>query len=170
MTNHPVPAEAACHIHFDASALENTPVFCTLVQVFDAYGDDLKRLVRTNPNCTRLGRWPKELIRTVKRDGFMWQPWEKAREELQQLPLSKYCDFNLLNLVHQFKDKATFEVRILPVELDAVRVVAACALFEGMLNWCVSHPGHAAKLPDLKQFIAGLPVTDDVRNQWLTPR
>jgi hypothetical protein len=66
---------------------------------------------------------------------FVHLAWEDAREQLAQLQLTKYCDFNLRNLVHSVPNKHTFEVRILPVWLHGEKIVEAAALFAAILQW-----------------------------------
>lgn len=150
-----LPAEGATHLHFDASPLCSAPVIASLLRVFGAHREALRALVGVNPNCVRLGPWPEELIRLVEDDGFARMGWEEARAALAALPLTKYCDFNLVNIANASDAKHTFEVRILPATLDAGLVVAWARLFEGLLDWCRTNPG-ATRAPPLRRFTKGL--------------
>ena len=51
---------------------------------------------------------------------------------LGQLPLTKYCDYNLVNIVTQNKAKPTLEVRNLPATLDSV-ILAVASVIESLL-------------------------------------
>ena len=87
----------------------------------------------TNPKCRRLGKWPEELLVLVHPPGFRSLSWEEAQLHLRKLNLSKYCDFNLKNLIHSIPDKNTFEARIFPGWLDAESIVGAAGLMEEIL-------------------------------------
>jgi hypothetical protein len=135
-----VPAESATHIHFDADKLRSARAVANLVTVLSLHGDALKQHFHTNPRCVRLGSWPKSLPRLVRSRGFTDLPWEEARAALAQLPLTKYCDFNLINFVHEDRRKHTFEVRILPTSLDPRPAMAAASFFAALLEWCIERP------------------------------
>ena len=122
-----IPAEGAIHIHFDAAPLCAAPTVANLVTLLGVHGETLKQELGTNPRCRRLGAWPQELFALVASPGFISLEWEEAREQLAQLNLTKYCDFNLRNLIHPVPDKYTFEVRILPIWLDGQKIVEAAA-------------------------------------------
>lgn len=125
--------ESATHVHFDATRLHHTQVFANLVALLQRWGPTLKWLVQCNPACRRLGDWPAALLDMVAADGFCQQDWPQARARLQTLGLSKFCDFNLKNIVHDVPGKPTFEVRVLPGLLSGDAVVASTALFESLL-------------------------------------
>lgn len=131
-----VPPESATHLHFDADRLCSARVVANLVKVLWAHGESLKLLFATNPRCVRLGPWPEALSRLVRSRRFADLPWQAAREALAGVGLTKYCDFNLVNLVNQDRQKHTFEVRILPTSLDAQPLVTAAAFFVALLEWC----------------------------------
>ena len=95
-----VPQEGAIHIHFDAAALASTRVFCNLVNILWTHGSNLRYLVKTNLNCQRLGNLPESLFELVSDVSFQQLSWSQAKIQLTKLPLSKYCDFNLKNLVY----------------------------------------------------------------------
>lgn len=130
-----IPAEGAIHLHFDATPLCSAAAIANLVNLLAPHADSLKRHLKTNPRCRRLGPWPRELGELVNASGFAELTWEEARERLSQLPLTKYCDFNLFNIAHSLPNKHTFEVRILPVTLEAGQIVRTAASFAAMLEW-----------------------------------
>ena len=130
-----IPAEGAIHLHFDATPLCAAPAVANLVTLLGLHGETLKQRLGTNPRCRRLGAWPQALFEVVTSPTFVHLAWEDAREQLAQLQLTKYCDFNLRNLVHSIPNKHTFEVRILPVWLHGEKIVEAAALFAAILQW-----------------------------------
>lgn len=132
-----IPREAALHVHFDGAPLCDARVFRRLVEVFGRYALELRAHVGTNPACQRLGAWPDALYSVVRAPDFADLTWPEAQDRLKPLGLSKYCDFNLRNLVHDHPDKHTFEVRLLPVALSAATIVEHAALFEGLLRWVI---------------------------------
>lgn len=148
--------EGATHLHFDATRLCSAPVIAAVVRLFGAHREALRDLVGVNPNCVRLGPWPKELVRLVEGEAFARMGWDEARGALVALPLTKYCDFNLVNIANHTEAKHTFEVRILPATLDARRIAEWAALFETLLAWCCANPGAAGPLPPLAEFAKGL--------------
>jgi hypothetical protein len=153
-----IPAEAALHIHFDAARLTNAGVISNLVRALARHGPALKRLVRTNPNCVRLGHWPKPLVKLAADPAFMTLDWPQALLRLKECKLTKYCDFNLLNIVHENPKKPTFEVRILPVTFEVDRILEMATLFEAILLWAVEKIPQTMKVPDtIQAFLAQLP-------------
>lgn len=135
-----VPAESATHLHFDAGALRSARAVANLVTVLTRHGEALKAHFRSNPRCVRLGPWPAALPALVRTRTFREMPWPAARAALAQLPLTKYCDFNLVNLVTENPVKHTFEVRILPGGLAVAPIIAAASFFAALLRWCVTRP------------------------------
>ncbi len=129
--------ESATHVHFDAAPLHNAAGFARLVALLHCWGPTLKWLVQCNPACRRLGDWPAALLDMVAEHSFQQLQWPQARARLQTLGLSKFCDFNLKNLVHDVPGKPTFEVRVLPGLLTGEAAVASAALFEALLQRAV---------------------------------
>ena len=165
-----VPAEAAVHLHFDATALYRADAVRALVRLWRAWGPGLKRLVRVNPRCRRLGDWPVELAETVEAPGFDALPWGEARARLAALGLSKYCDLNLRNLAHDIPGKPTVEVRVLPGAIHARPIVEAAGLFEGLLRRALEGqvPAQPPQPPGaLGQLLAELPLEEGLRRAWL---
>ena len=70
---------------------------------------------------------------------FEYLSWDEAKSRLIQLPLTKFCDFNIKNLIHGFKSKNTFEVRILPGLMEAKPVLEAIHLFSHIFSYVQEH-------------------------------
>ena len=64
------PIEGAIHIHFDPLPLCSANIFVHIVNVFHTHGQNLKRLVGTNPTSGRLGNWDIALLKLVNEPGF----------------------------------------------------------------------------------------------------
>jgi len=133
-----LPQEGATHIHFDGQALINANSVANLVNCFSRWADTLRALCATPSRFRRVGGWPPELAECANAPGFRELDWEQAQQRLALLGLSKYCDFNLKNLIHPRDDLLTFEVRILPAYTTAKPVVMAAELFAAVLRHCCS--------------------------------
>jgi len=163
-----VPVEGALHIHYDATDLCTTPVLVNLVKVLERHGDALKQLLDTNRRCIRLGGWPQALLDLVADPQFALLAWEDAKARLVDIGLTKYCDFNLLNLVRPPPGKHTFEVRILPVSLDAAPILQAAGLFEAILRWAGDDSRGVRDVPaDIVTLFSALPLAEDQRQEWI---
>lgn len=161
-----VPSESASHIHFDAASLLHAPVIANLVNALWRHGDALKALVRTNPNCIRLGKWPDPLIALVNSPNWDALPWPRAREALGKLGLTKFCDFNLFNIAIGNLLKPTFEVRIFPGTLDPALIARWAELFEAILTWCAVPPARRAIPQTLPAWLGDLPLSGDAQRMW----
>ncbi|AFY54892.1 Putative amidoligase enzyme [Rivularia sp. PCC 7116] len=174
LLNFNIPVEGATHLHFDAVPLCSANVFANLVNIFHARGENLKRLVGTNPYCRRLGSWDIALFKLVNESGFRQLSWEQAVSKIAKLELSKYCDFNIKNLIHPIPDKFTFEARIFPAWLYAKPIVEAAALFEAILYYSINTSYISPHLPikwelqSVKEFIKLLPISENFREIWLS--
>lgn len=146
------PVEGATHLHFDGAPLCSAPAIRNLVNLFWAYGPTLKWLVGSNPGCQRLGLWPAELLALVQDPAWADLAWEQAREQLKTIPLTKYCDFNLKNLVYAPRHKHTFEIRILPVYLELPPLLAVIDLMADLLNRAIA----PAPVPPHDPYPAGV--------------
>ena len=105
----------------------------------------------------------------VSHPEFIELTWEEVREELEEIKLTKFVDFNLTNMVHARADKHTFEVRILPVSMEVEPIMLAASLFEAMLHYAIDQP---LIKPDeltgsLSELIADLPIDEEVKQHWL---
>jgi len=163
-----IPSEAALHVHFDAAPLCTPKSFAKLVVIFDRFGDQLKQLFHTNPRCTRLGKWPDDLLPIVTSPSFADMTWTDARTRLRQLKLTKYVDFNLMNMIYPTDEKHTFEVRILPVETDIDSILNSTALLEGLLRIALEP---SVEWPDiatntLGQLIEKMQIDRAVKQHW----
>ncbi len=162
-----LPVEGATHIHFDATRLCDAVILGRLVEVLHRHGPGLRRMVGVNPACIRLGPWPDGLIQRVRDPEFLAMGWPDARAALGTLGLTKYCDFNLSNLIAGTKDKHTFEVRILPAILDADAVIAAAGLFQGLLVWCRDVAPDTEIPTSLMDLLVRLPLSAADQDLWL---
>ncbi|NJM72335.1 MAG: amidoligase enzyme [Scytonema sp. RU_4_4] len=169
-----IPAEGATHLHFDGVSLCSARVFANLVNLLWIHGANLKRLVGTNPKCRRLGTWDKELLALVNESDFCDLPWSDAQARLAKLQLTKYCDFNLKNLIHPIPNKFTFEARIFPSWIHPQPVIEAAALMEAILHYAAT----ASKIPPaaplewksefVQEFLETLPLAENFRQAWLS--
>ncbi|MEC4885385.1 MAG: amidoligase family protein [Scytonema sp. PMC 1070.18] len=169
-----IPVEGATHLHFDAQPLCSPRVFANLVNILWTHGANLKRMVGTNPNCRRLGMWDMELLAIVNEPGFCEMTWSEAQAYLAKLELTKYCDFNLKNLVHSIPEKFTFEARIFPAWIDPQPIVEAAALMEAILRYAIKaskvlpHEPLEWRLESVEEFFKVLPISENVRRFWLS--
>lgn len=154
------PIEGATHLHFDAAPLQSASTIAALVDVLWRHGDALKTLLGVNPNCVRLGSWPEALPRLTKSQEFRALPWPEAQAALRQVGLSKFCDYNLLNVALGTQTKHTFEVRILPTHLTSAPIIEAAALFEALLRACAGPQAHQlAECDSLSDLLTVLRAT-----------
>jgi len=128
-----IPAEAAVHVHFDGAPFRDARAFRDLVRLVARELPALKARVGTNPRCRRLGGWPPALHELIEAPDFAALAWPDAQARLQELGLTKYCDVNLKNIVHDIPDKPTIEVRVLPGLIDAGAILERAALFEDVM-------------------------------------
>jgi hypothetical protein len=157
-----IPKESATHIHFDAKPLRSAHFIRRFVQTANRFGGDLRRVMRANPNCVRIGGWPAELAKTVDKPEFASFTWDEVRATLIGLGLTKYCDFNLVNMVNQDEYKDTLEVRILPGLMDTRAILKSAAFFEALLRWCADES--ATQCDDFEALIAALTLDPSVRD------
>jgi hypothetical protein len=113
-----LPKEGASHLHFDGDAFTSAPVLAGIMNRLHEQRLPLRQQLNTNPHCTRIGTWSEAIINTINADDFRSLSWHQARQRLATHKISKYCDFNIRNLVYPQQDKHTFEVRTLPSSLD----------------------------------------------------
>lgn len=162
-----IPVEGATHIHFDASPLCSAPAIAKLVSIFEKFSAELKSLIEVNRQCVRLGAWPDALRDATGSKKFQALNWPEAKQVLSKLELSKFCDFNLLNIATGNGQKHTFEIRILPSTMDSNRIVEATALFEGLLGWCIDPTTSPARIPNsLSLLLDSAPVTRTMKKHW----
>ncbi|MGK7909531.1 MAG: amidoligase family protein [Synechococcus sp.] len=145
-----IPVEGAIHLHFDATRLCCPRVLRNLVRWFNRYGLDLKQHFGTNPHCQRLGHWPDSLLSLVEQPEWLDLDWPTARDRLRATGLTKYCDFNLSNIALALPDKHTFEVRILPVWMEAEPILQAIGLLSFILQTSIVEEKADLKVPFAK--------------------
>ena len=134
-----IPVESATHIHFCARPLHHPRVLRNLIFLLHTYRWVLRDILQTNERCIRLGSWPEELFDVVGQQDFVHLSWKQAKIRLIQLPLTKFCDFNIKNLIHEFSSKNTFELRILPGLMEAKPVMNAIHLFSHIFAYVQHH-------------------------------
>jgi hypothetical protein len=127
-----LPIEGATHLHFDGRPFCYARALAATMNLLQVQREALRKMLGTNIHCQRLGAWPDDIMEAINHSDFRELSWEEARKQLQLLNPSKYCDFNILNLVLDFPDKHTLEVRILPSTLSADPIFAACDAFHAL--------------------------------------
>jgi hypothetical protein len=132
-----IPKEAAVHVHYDGTAFCEPRAFRNLVRLIETYAIALKKHVATNPRCRRLGGWPEALHEIVESEDFVELSWADAKERLESVGLTKYCDVNVKNIVHDITDKHTIEVRVFPGAIETQPILDGAALFEHVLRRAV---------------------------------
>ena len=165
-----LPVEAATHIHYDGAKLRDAHAFRNLVRVVETWSGAMKKLVGTNPRCRRLGGWSEELHEVVEAPGFGELTWDEAKAQLAEVGLTKYCDVNLKNIVHDVPDKPTIEIRVLPGLIETAPILDAAALFEGVLRLACDRREVAreAARGDVTTLLDQLPLASDVRARLVT--
>ena len=128
------PQEAALHIHFDGSRLCEVPVLQNLGALLYPRRQMLRKMLSTNPSCRRLGPWPDTLIEILRNPESSKLSWPQLVSRFNRREILKYCDFNIRNLLFPPPNKKTFEVRLLPVSLEASAIVGMAKLFELVLE------------------------------------
>lgn len=161
-----LPRESATHIHFDAKPLRSATFIMNFVNIISLYGNDFRALVEANSECVRIGQWTPELSNMVSQDDFIGLSWEDTRVKLASLELTKYCDFNLVNLINQDTAKDTLEIRILPGMLDAQQIMRCAMLFESVIRYCCDPSTVQPK--SFVALIKALSLQLDLSNYWLT--
>lgn len=163
------PIEGATHLHFDAMALQSAGAMANLVHLWQTHAPCLKRLVGTNPHCRRLGLWPGELFEVVAAPDFRTLSWPEAQARLKKVPLTKFCDLNLVNCVLALPTRNTVEIRILPVHLESGPLMEAAALFAALLRRA-RQPEPVFPAPeseDVHCLLDQLSISGKQREQWL---
>ncbi len=162
------PKEGAIHLHFDATALQTAGALANLVELLTTFGPWLKELMNCNPHCRRLGSWPAELLGCVLAPDFRSLSWTDARTRLQGLPLTKYCDFNLVNCIRDAPLQNTVEVRILPVWLETQPILAAAALLAALFRRALDPRPLTLVAGGPRALLDTLELSSGQRAHWLT--
>ncbi len=165
------PLEGATHLHIDASSFCSVDIFRNLINLLWTHGANLRRLLRSNPNCRKVGMVPESLWQIVQSESWPDLDWEQACQQLKPLNLSKYMDFNFRNMIFQIPHKYTIEVRILPVWLDFEPLIMAIdliqALFERSLEPVLPLP--PAGPEEIGSLLDILPLPNEIRSYWIKP-
>ena len=163
------PVEGATHLHFDAGALQSAGAMANLVHLWKTHAPCIKRLVGTNPHCRRLGEWPGELFEAIAAPDFRTLSWPEAQARLKKLPLTKFCDLNIVNCLHALPTRNTIEIRTLPVYLESGPLLEAAALFAALLHRA-RQPEPVLLAPeseDVHFLLAQLSLSSKQRERWL---
>lgn len=167
------PAEGAVHLHFDGAPFRSARAMTRLVAFHAAFGEVLRRRVRTNPRCRRLGPHEAAVRDLVAEPGFAEASWEAARARLAAVTPSKFVDLNLRNVVFEHPTKPTIEVRILPVWTEAAPIVDAMCLFAAFFRQFVLGPRPIPDAPagdaTLTAVIASLDLPARAAARWGQP-
>ncbi|MAR08321.1 MAG: amidoligase enzyme [Cyanobium sp. NAT70] len=155
-----IPAEAATHLHFDATCFYSPDLFKNLVLVYRKYHVLLEHMFPPNRRCRRLGAWPNQLFDLISHSSFETLGWPDARQLLAELPLTKYCNYNLINIINQDPIKPTFEIRNLPAMLDCESILSAAIVHEALLTFACQLPQCFDPTP--------VPATNQTIDEFLT--
>ena len=123
-----LPNEGATHIHFDGAPFCSAPMLANVMRSLHQQREALRERWQTNPYCRRLGAWSDEVLAVINQSDqadFTALSWDEAKARLKAAKPTKYCDFNIRNLLLNNADKHTLEVRILPSTLDAGFILQA---------------------------------------------
>lgn len=142
-------AEGATHLHLDAGPLRDPRTFRRFVQFLSPILQSLHILVGTNPACRRLGPWPGELLPALGAEDWDRLEWSEAVERLSGVEMTKYCDVNLRNVLKPPPGKDTVEFRMLPVMLDAERIVRSAEFFAAVVAWAGADEAAPEPRPDV---------------------
>lgn len=136
-----IPAEAAVHLHLDAGPFRQPAAFAGLVRLLHERLPAWKERAGSNPANQRRGPLPEGLRAVVEAPDFASLPWAEACQRLRALPLTKYADVNLRNVVFDVPGKPTLELRFLPGAIEAEPVVEALAwIGEELAGVCAPSP------------------------------
>ena len=138
-----IPSEGATHLHFEAFEFYSAHVIRNIINLFGAYDKILMALFQTNNKCIRLGEWHHSIYDLVEKPFFPSLTWQKVKDEFKRLPLTKYCNYNLVNIIHEIPEKPTFEVRILPSTLDPFEITCAASVIETLLGMARSSTAYS---------------------------
>ena len=171
--NFTIPCEGATHLHFEAFELHSAHIIRNIVNLFGSYDKLLMVLFKTNNKCIRLGRWHQSIFELVEQPWFPSLSWQQVKDEFKLLPLTKYCNYNLINIIHEIQDKPTFEVRILPSTLDPFEITCAASVIETLLFMARSSMRYRQTLPiptnkeNIHQFLDTINISKNIRQFYL---
>ena len=171
--NFTIPCEGATHLHFEAFEFHSAHIIRNIVNLFGSYDKLLMVLFKTNAKCIRLGKWHQSIFELVEQPRFPTLSWEQVKDEFKRLPLTKYCNYNLINIIHDIQEKPTFEVRILPSTLDPFEITCAASVIETLLFMARSSMRYRQTLPiptnkeNIHQFLDTINISKNIRQFYL---
>jgi len=101
-------------------------------------------------------------LKALAKPDFAQFTWDEVRATLIGVGLTKYCDYNLVNMINQDPAKDTLEVRILPGMMDAEDIIRSAAFFAAFLRWCCDV--EQAPVASLNELIAAMRLEKEVRD------
>jgi hypothetical protein len=128
-----LPHEGAVHIHFDGRPLQDAGRLQRIIRRLEDERDALRISCATNPACRRLGPQPPAVLDIIFADDFATLPWSTAAARLAEAGPTKYCDFNMLNLLGHKPNKLTLEIRILGPSLDTAWILDRARQFRDII-------------------------------------
>jgi hypothetical protein len=128
-----LPHEGAVHLHFDGRPLQDAARLQRIVRRLEDQRDALRLACVTNPACRRLGPQRQAVLDTVLADDFAGLAWPAAAARLAAAQPTKYCDFNILNLLGHKPGKLTLEIRILGPSLDTGWILDRATCFRDII-------------------------------------
>lgn len=130
--------EAATHIHFDASRLQDGAVFGELIKFFSSQKDKIRSWAQTNSRCSRIKPYSSSLVEKANSGFFHELPWQAVKKAALKEKVSKYCDVNFKNMVSDDPLKNTIEIRMLPGTLDPELIHHWTLTFDKLLSFLES--------------------------------
>lgn len=128
-----VPRESATHVHFDGEPFLSVPRFRNLVRALLHYGPEIKARFEGNPNCVRLGDFDSDFLSAVAAEEPSGVAFPAFAARMLKTGVSKWCDFNVFNLLYPHAGKCTVEFRTLGTRLDAERLFEISDVFARLL-------------------------------------
>ena len=168
-----IPSEGATHLHFEAFELHSAHIIKNIVNLFGTYDELLMVLFNTNNKCIRLGKWHQSIFDLVDKPWFPTLSWQQVKDEFRRLPLTKYCNYNLINIIHEIQEKPTLEVRILPSTLDPFEITCAASVIEKLLSMACSSMTYSQTLPispnkeNIQEFLNTIITSENIREFYL---
>ncbi len=169
-----IPGEGATHLHFEAFEFHSAHIIRNIVNLFGTYDKLLMALFKTNDKCIRLGKWHQSIFELVEKPFFPTLSWREVKDEFKRLPLTKYCNYNLVNIIYEIPEKPTFEVRILPSTLDPVEITYAASVIETLLSMACSSMTYNQTTPiapnkeNIQEFLNTNITHENVRQFYLS--
>ena len=171
--NFAIASEGATHLHFEAFEFHSAHIIRNIVNIFGSYDQLLMALFNTNSKCVRLGKWHQSIFEIVEQPWFLTLSWQQVKDEFKRLPLTKYCNYNLINIIYEIPEKPTFEVRILPPTLNPFEITCAASVVETLLFMACSSTTYSQSTPiapteeSIQEFLTTTISNQNVREFYL---